>query len=99
MCVGVLSTGDIKPRNIMRLEDKLVLIDLDATAYIGTGYSGAKVSSAFVPPELIYLVEMGNPRIKTFEEDEKTGEPITTGLSYNLVRASHAHDAWSLGEP
>ena len=47
--------GDVKPLNIMRCGNTIKLIDLDAAASIDTGYVGAKYSSAYVPPEMIYV--------------------------------------------
>jgi serine/threonine protein kinase len=90
--------GDFKPKNVMRLDDRLVLIDLDATAAIDSGYSGAKFSSAYMPPELVYMDEEGGTRVKTFHVNAVSGEPIADHeRPYELVKASAAHDAWSLG--
>lgn len=47
--------GDLKPKNVMRVNGKLILIDMDGSALLQQGYSGTKVSSAYFPPELIYL--------------------------------------------
>ena len=47
--------GDVKPLNIMRCGNTIKLIDLDAAASIDTGYVGAKYSSAYVPPEMIFV--------------------------------------------
>jgi serine/threonine protein kinase len=50
--------GDIKPKNIMRVGHRMKLIDLDASALFDVGFSGAKFSSAYAPPELIYYEEI-----------------------------------------
>ena len=47
--------GDIKPRNVVRINEQLVVIDLDASAEIGRQYSWCKYSSAYLPPEAIAL--------------------------------------------
>jgi len=47
--------GDIKPLNIMRIDNRYKLIDFDAGAPIGVGYSGSKFSSAYAPPEVDIL--------------------------------------------
>ncbi len=47
--------GDLKPRNIMRILHRLMLIDFDASARIGQQYSWSKHSSAYMPPEAICL--------------------------------------------
>ena len=51
--------GDVKPRNIMRCEGRMKLIDLDASAPLEVGFSGGKSSSAYVPPELVHCVGSG----------------------------------------
>jgi ankyrin repeat protein/serine/threonine protein kinase len=58
---GVLH-ADIKPLNVMRnADDKLILIDLDASCSIGS-VAGLKCSSAYVPPEMLYY----DTRIKKY---------------------------------
>ena len=47
--------GDVKSKNIMRSGHRVKLIDFDASVSIGKDYVGAKCSSAFVPPEMIYF--------------------------------------------
>lgn len=44
--------GDIKPRNIVRVDASYKLIDLDAAVRIGDP-AGVKTSTAFAPPELL----------------------------------------------
>jgi serine/threonine protein kinase len=45
--------GDLKPRNIMRILHRLMLVDFDASAQVGRQYSWSKHSSAYMPPEAI----------------------------------------------
>ena len=54
-------------------------------------------SSGYCPPELVYVDEYDNARIKTYSISNSSNEPITAGLPYDLVTACAAHDAWSLG--
>ena len=113
----------------MRIGHKIKLIDLDASVSIGAGYVGAKYSSAFIPPEMIYFRDQqsqvitgsmkgenkvsqkisewksysgkyfedpNNLSVKTYIVDND-GIPITDGLPYELITASHAYDTWSFG--
>jgi serine/threonine protein kinase len=89
--------ADIKPLNIMRMGDRIKLIDLDASAAVGFEYSGAKFSSAYLPPEMIYRDALTDKlMVKTFTVN-RMGRPNMTGLPYQLVPASYSHDTWSLG--
>jgi len=47
--------GDVKSKNIVRMGHRVKLVDFDASANIHEDYVGAKFSSAFVPPEMIYF--------------------------------------------
>ena len=44
---------DLKPRNVVRQGRQYKLIDLDATASAGSERVGHKLSTAYVPPEMI----------------------------------------------
>lgn len=88
--------GDVKPLNIMRVGTTIKLIDLDAAVKIGEGFSCAKFSSAYIPPELIHN-ENGKCMVKSYKIDNATNLPITEDLPYDLVPASVAHDAWAYG--
>jgi serine/threonine protein kinase len=94
-CNGVIH-GDIKPLNIMRVGNTIKLIDLDASAVIEHGYSCAKYSSAYIPPELIHRAEK-SCMVKTFKVDPVTKEINIKDLPYALVKAQVSHDAWSYG--
>ena len=56
---GVLH-GDLKTLNIVRTAGQWKLIDLDAACEIGKEPVGHKSSSAYVPPEAIYIDEKTN---------------------------------------
>ena len=49
--------GDVKSKNIMRIGHRVKFIDFDASVRIGKDFVGAKYSSAFVPPEMIFFRE------------------------------------------
>ena len=87
--------GDVKPQNILRVGTEWVLIDLDSSARIGSGYAGIKTRSAYAPPELIY-VDGSKAGLRAVEMDED-GELVVEGLAYDLVPAQASHDCWSLG--
>eukprot|EP01036_Dinobryon_divergens_P035886 gene35886-46585_t len=96
--------GDVKPLNIMRINGHFKLIDLDATVSIVKGaeeYSGAKYSSAYLPPEMIAILDDGTAVVRSYNIDDSTEKkivPTDNGLlPYELVKASIAHDMWSLG--
>jgi len=102
----------------MRVEGKMRLIDLDASATCSAAtstaaadrdrnnhtnigqYAGVKYSSAFLPPEMIFINKVEKEEkvvVKTFTLDEVTGEPVLEGLPYLPVRAAVSHDSWALG--
>lgn len=90
--------GDIKPLNIMRIDNKYKLIDFDAGAPIGIGYSGSKFSSAYAPPEMIFEAEPDRFLVKHVSlSDPSTFNDQIDYLPYELLPASAAHDIWSFG--
>ena len=109
----VVDVREFPALNVVRENQRIKLIDLDACASLKDGYSGAKFSSAFLPPEMIHChLHVSNDdggdgtsaqtylkhyKVKTFQVDLQTGLPITTDLPYDLVPAAIAHDVWSLG--
>ena len=44
--------GDLKLLNILRVNNRMCLVDLDAAAVIGRDFAGAKYSSGVLPPEM-----------------------------------------------
>jgi serine/threonine protein kinase len=54
-CRGIVH-GDIKPRNLVRVGEAMMIIDLDASAAIGSEHSWSKHSSAYMPPEAIEVI-------------------------------------------
>ena len=72
------------------------LIDLDASARIDKGYSGAKFSSAYAPPELIHKISETEAQVKTYSIDTH-GKPEISGLQYEPIIAHPAHDVWAFG--
>lgn len=91
--------GDIKPMNVMRIDNHLKLIDLDASRMIGTTYADTKFSSAYLPPELSRIVPESRKILYPNADDE--GTDIDTSLSVKdearSIIASYSHDAWSYG--
>ena len=99
--------------NIMRVDGRFKLIDLDASAPLLPGYyAGAKYSSAYVPPEMIYvstdsensdnLEDSTNSvdpviKIKSFVTSDQCSDPSTANVPYPLVQSSIEYDMWSLG--
>ena len=81
--------GDIKPLNAMRCEDRFLLIDLDASSVVGEGFAASKVSSAYVPPELVYLKADGSAAVKL-----SSGSSIA--VEYECVRSHYSQDVWAL---
>lgn len=71
--------GDLKPLNIVRQNGALKLIDLDAAAYFSVSsdssspeqgqqlsdWAGAKSSTAYLPPELIYVCADGTVIVRS----------------------------------
>jgi serine/threonine protein kinase len=82
--------GDIKPLNAMRCEDRFLLIDLDASSVVGEGFAASKVSSAYAPPELVYLKADGSAAVKASSED-------IAPHAYECVAAHYSQDVWALG--
>ena len=54
--------GDVKSKNIMRIGHRVKFIDFDASVTIGKDFVGAKYSSAFVPPEMIFFKDQSTNR-------------------------------------
>jgi serine/threonine protein kinase len=82
--------GDIKPLNAMRCEDRFLLIDLDASSVVGEGFAASKVSSAYAPPELVYVRADGSAAVKM-----SSGSSV--GVEYECVRCHYSQDVWALG--
>ena len=88
---GVLH-ADLKTLNIVRTAGQWKLIDLDAACVIGKERVGHKSSSAYLPPEAIYVDE------KTDFACVRSVVAVTKGeANYELLTAHPSFDAWSLG--
>ena len=88
---GVLH-ADLKTLNIVRTAGQWKLIDLDAACVIGVDKAGHKSSSAYVPPEAIYIDE------KTNTACVRSVVAVTKGqATYDLLTAHPSFDVWSLG--
>ena len=88
---GVLH-ADLKTLNIVRTAGQWKLIDLDAACAIGKEPVGHKSSSAYVPPEAIYVDE------KSDSACVRSVVAVTKGeANYELLTAHPSFDVWSLG--
>ena len=88
---GVLH-ADLKTLNIVRTAGQWKLIDLDAACVIGKEPVGHKSSSAYVPPEAIFIDE------KTDTACVRSVVTLTKGeANYDLLTAHPSFDVWSLG--
>ena len=88
---GVLH-GDLKTLNIVRTAGQWKLIDLDAACVIGKEPVGHKSSSAYVPPEAIYIDD------KMDIACVRSGVAVTKDQAdYDLLTAHPSFDVWSLG--
>jgi serine/threonine protein kinase len=97
--------GDLKPNNMVLIENPIRLIDFDASSYFGDGstdYAGAKYSTGYLPPELFF--DEGNA-VKAWFRDEgfRGNQPEVNQtidiqvVGYDLVRPCPAHDMWAVG--
>jgi serine/threonine protein kinase len=102
--------GDVKPQNIMRKEGQIMLIDMDASAEIGIGFAGAKYSSAYLPPEMIYKSEKNEVCVRSYaremnrrlslakkHEGNSFQHRANTYHEFTPLIASASHDVWSFG--
>jgi serine/threonine protein kinase len=102
--------GDIKPRNVVRVNGQLVLIDLDASAEIGKQYAWSKYSSAYLPPEAFafdFISSNEAPVSASVRRLDATATPACTCSLAQIAPlrecigacglANRSHDMWSLG--
>lgn len=83
---GVLH-ADLKTLNVVRINTQWKLIDMDATCVIGKDAVGFKSSSAYVPPEAIFVnADRTRACVRSVECDE-----------YELLVSQESFDVWSLG--
>ena len=89
--MGVLH-GDIKPLNVMRTKGEYALIDLDAACTIGRDAVGFKSSSAYVPPEAVFVnADRSVAVIKSEEANVQYGDAC------QVLIAHESFDVWSVG--
>ncbi len=85
--------GDLKPNNVVRIDNRYKLIDLDASTII-MGVLGSKYSLAYSPPELLYLDPASN-EIRVREPPQVSDQ--SNNANFELLFAQPAYDAWALG--
>jgi serine/threonine protein kinase len=94
--------GDLKPLNIVRVGAHWKLIDLDATSKIGVEVHLSKFSSAYIPPESIFIdpdsgmASVKKPRKIATTEAELIDMKYESRDKYARV-ADPSFDVWSLG--
>ena len=93
---GVLH-ADLKTLNIVRTAGQWKLIDLDAACEIGKEPVGHKSSSAYVPPEAIYVDEKSKKFIYYCASVRSTVAVTKGEANYDLLTSQPSFDVWSLG--
>jgi serine/threonine protein kinase len=72
--------GDLKPLNVVMVNNSVRLIDFDASSRFSDEedgeFAGAKYSSAYIPPELFYERLPGKTVVKTYVKSSSTGVPV-----------------------
>jgi ankyrin repeat protein len=84
-CRGVVH-GDLKPRNVVRMGRRYLLIDLDASCRFGEPL-GVKTSTALAPPELLSMLPSGRVALRA--------PPYADGA--RPLPAAPSFDVWQLG--
>ncbi|KAF0692766.1 Aste57867_16176 [Aphanomyces stellatus] len=77
--------GDLKSLNVVRVANRLKLIDLDAATSIGDP-AGAKFSSGSLPPEYFYKIKI-----------DKSGFMAQVDAKESKVEADPSLDVWAVG--
>jgi serine/threonine protein kinase len=77
--------ADLKPLNLVRVNGSWRLIDLDAACVIGKDPVGFKSSSAFIPPEAVFIDRDSNQAI------------VKSPHNNHILIADPSFDVWSLG--
>jgi ankyrin repeat protein/serine/threonine protein kinase len=81
--------GDIKPRNVVRIDSAMTLIDMDAAARIGASVA-PKVSTAYAPPEIAQALLAA-----CLEDEGNNGAGALA--NHKSLQASISMDAWAFG--
>ena len=84
--------ADLKPLNIVRQGGSWKLIDMDANCTLMEEYVGSKSSTAYVPPEALFVCP---------EQDivctRSHANLSKLGLAFDLLVADPSYDVWALG--
>ena len=83
----------------VRIDASWRLIDLDAAAKLGFDPVGAKHSSAYVPPEAVFVDPQAGPNglAVVRSEAHRASYVAGGGQAYELLVAHPSYDIWSLG--
>eukprot|EP01035_Chromulina_nebulosa_P023920 gene23920-biopygen15635 len=73
--------GDVKSKNIMRIGHHFKFIDFDASVRIGNDFVGAKYSSAFVPPEMVFFRERTNRILGPLKTENSSSQQLDKKVS------------------
>ncbi len=92
---GVLH-ADLKTLNMVRMETQWKLIDMDASCIIGQETVGYKTSSAYLPPEAIF-VDKTKSVVKVRSCAPQFVHESAEVRGYELLMADPSFDVWSLG--
>jgi serine/threonine protein kinase/Leucine-rich repeat (LRR) protein len=72
--------GDLKPLNVVMVNNSVRLIDFDASSRFSDEedgeFAGAKYSSAYIPPELFHERLPGKTVVKAYVKSPSTGQPV-----------------------
>jgi serine/threonine protein kinase len=72
--------GDLKPLNVVMVNNSVRLIDFDASSRFSDEEDGefavAKYSSAYIPPELFHERLPGKTVVKAYVKSPSTGQPV-----------------------
>ena len=83
---GILH-GDIKPLNIVRMDGRWLLIDLDAACEIGKQPVGSKSSSAYLCPEALLIGKVAAEVIVRSEANRKRfGADFRSSVGASIIR-------------
>lgn len=95
--------GDIKPLNIVRHGGSFKFIDLGASVHKGQMAGTAKVSTAYLPPELIFRPVAAYPADGSRDLSMKTGLALsshvkaTDKVRLETLPAAFSMDMWAFG--
>ena len=76
--------ADLKILNIVRIGGKWKLIDLDASCVIGQEAVGHKSSTAYCPPEVLYINQDGQVAVRSPHATDSLSTPLLAHPSFDV---------------